>query len=67
MSEVCCGNCRHGVSRELMDFLGQKPHVDLPEHSKLVTLMALGYRLEAISILVREVMQPRGKAQGKHW
>jgi hypothetical protein len=50
-----------------MDFLGQKPHVDLPEHSKLVTLMALGYRLEAISILVREVMQPRGKAQGKHW
>jgi protein-tyrosine phosphatase len=29
-------------------------------HRKLVGLMAMGYRLEAISILGREVMQPRG-------
>jgi protein-tyrosine phosphatase len=28
--------------------------------SKLVTLMTLGYRIEAISILGREVMLPRG-------
>lgn len=28
--------------------------------SKLVTLMALGYRMEAISILGKNVMQPRG-------
>lgn len=27
---------------------------------KLVTLMAFGYRMEAISILGRNVMQPRG-------
>jgi hypothetical protein len=29
-------------------------------HSKLVTLMAFGYRMEAISILGKNVMQPRG-------
>lgn len=28
--------------------------------SKLVTLMAFGYRMEAISILGKNVMQPRG-------
>jgi hypothetical protein len=29
-------------------------------HSKLIFLMLLGHRMEAISILGREVMQPRG-------
>lgn len=29
-------------------------------YSKMTTLMALGYRKEAISILGREVMLPRG-------
>lgn len=30
------------------------------KYSKLITLMAFGYRMQAISILGREVMQPRG-------
>jgi protein-tyrosine phosphatase len=32
------------------------------EYRKLIILMAFGYRMEAISILGREVMQPRGLA-----
>ncbi|EKD14134.1 tyrosine/serine protein phosphatase [Drepanopeziza brunnea f. sp. 'multigermtubi' MB_m1] len=38
----------------------QEPALNLTTRSKLVTLMLLGYRMQAISILGREVMQPRG-------
>ncbi|KAI9814760.1 MAG: hypothetical protein M1827_003026 [Pycnora praestabilis] len=35
-------------------------HLSWTSFSKLVTLMVFGYRMEAIGILGREVMQPRG-------
>jgi protein-tyrosine phosphatase len=37
----------------------KKADINIPSR-KLITLMAFGYRMEAISILGREVMQPRG-------
>ena len=41
-------------------FLYRTCHMLTSGFSKLVTLMTLGYRIEAISILGREVMLPRG-------
>lgn len=57
MKEACYGNYPLGVSRGSRHSFND---IKLTVFSKLVTLMAFGYRMEAISILGREVMQPRG-------
>ena len=59
LSAACYGSFRIGILREPHNFPLLISHM-LILFSKLVTLIALGYRVEAISILGREVMLPRG-------
>ena len=59
LSAASYGSFRTGILREPQNFPLLINHM-LILFSKLVTLMALGYRIEAISILGREVMLPRG-------
>ena len=57
-SAAYSGNSHGGISRAHPNHSNSNNADSTP--SKLITLMALGYRMEAISILGRNVMQPRG-------
>lgn len=62
LSVVCCSGCIHGVSCMFLslNFPWARSNSNWQPTRKLIWLMILGSRMEAISILGREVMEPRG-------
>ena len=56
----CYGGCHGGAL--CMLFFGNSFCSTKWSYRKLIILMIFGYRMEAISILGREVMKPRGLA-----